>query len=111
MKYIYKDYQLRDKALVKEGIDDNKHLMWQPGFDGVPCIDARLWDKHEDKIDRIIITSLKGRIFTISKRLFNKHKQQFNYGFGAQYSAPKKKWKTQYKKVNRELEDYTKFLC
>lgn len=105
--YLFRDYQLKGKTLLKIGIDDQKHLMWQWG--GVPCIDVGVWEDNKYKIDNIVITTKRGRRFEIKKKKFEKYKQPFNFGFGLQFIVPKKRWESSYNKLTPEQE-YKKYL-
>jgi hypothetical protein len=88
---IYKDYHLNNGCLEKKNIKEKKHLMWK--FGGVPCIDAdNVWDKWQDKIDKIKIITDKGTIFETTKGNFNQHKQEVDFGFGRQYYIYKENW-------------------
>lgn len=77
---------------MKNRLIESKHLMWQPGMEGIPCVDATIWGLYEPQITKIIFHTDKGRTFTITKELFNKHKQELNLGFGRQFWVPKHFW-------------------
>ena len=89
--YIYRDYQLIDKVLIKENVDESKHLMWQ--FGGVPCIDAKyVWDKFKPYVRMIMIRTIKGRVFQVKADVFDKYKKVMNFGYGEQYYIDKAHW-------------------
>jgi hypothetical protein len=91
--YIYRDYQLVGETLLKENLDDEKHLMWMPGFGGIPCIDAiHVWDKLRPYIQNIQISTKGGRVFRITKEIFDKNKKELDAGYGKQYYIEKKYW-------------------
>ena len=89
--YIYRDYQLIDGVLIKENVDDSKHLMWQ--FGGIPCIDAKyVWDKFKPYVRMIMIKTIKGRVFQVKADVFDKNKKIMNFGYGDQYYIDKAHW-------------------
>jgi hypothetical protein len=90
-KFIYRDYQLSGDTLLKEGLDDEKHLLWKLG--GIPCIDSvRVWDKYHWYFKRVQISTKKGRVFRIGEEEFNKNKKEIDFGYGKQYYVEKKYW-------------------
>ena len=93
LRNIYKDYFLTStKVLVKQGLKEKKHLMWQ--FGGVPCIDAdNVWEKWKGEIDMVRFVTDENTIFEINKRDFDSKKKEIDYGFGRQYYVEAEGWK------------------
>jgi len=90
MAYIYKDYQLVLGQLIKNKINERKHLLWQKG--GVPCIDADMWDKIKGKVKGIRIMTDRGRLFKCQTFVFERHREEVNFGFDRQYVMSKDYW-------------------
>lgn len=88
--YLDFDYFLRAGILMKEKIDDKKHLLFIYG--GTPAIDEQIWNDNEDKIKKIRIKTKKGKIFKTDKDTFNRNKELINLGFGNQYAMPIEFW-------------------
>jgi hypothetical protein len=92
-KFIYRDYQITGGVLLKEGIDDEKHLLWAQGFFGIPTVDAtHVFDKFNSFFNKIQISTQKGRVFIIDKEVFKENKKELDYGYGKQYYVEKKYW-------------------
>jgi hypothetical protein len=106
--YIYKDYRLIDGILLKQNVDDSKHLIWK--FGGVPCIDSVfVWDKWSAQIRAIQISTKKGRMFRVTAEVFDNNKQEINFGFGKQYFIDKNFW-TIVDPVKKQREQKAKII-
>jgi len=89
--FIYKDYQIIAKTLVKFHLDESKHLLHSQ--QSVPCIDADLFDKVKNLIKAIRFQTNKGRIFRVRADVFDQNKQEINFpNFGRQYFIKKDLW-------------------
>ena len=89
-EFIYKDYFLAGGTLCKFHLNESKHLLHSQ--QSVPCIDAELWDKHKNLIKAIRFQTNKGRIFRVRANIFDKEKQEIDFGFGKQYFIEKDLW-------------------
>ncbi len=92
-KWIYKDYYFEDGCLIKSNIKEKEQLMRKKPFFGSPGIDADVvWDKWQDRVEHIKITTEHGKTFKTTKDNFNQNKIAFNYGYGNQYGMAKENW-------------------
>ena len=94
--HLGKDYFLEGTTLIKKNLIERKHLLWKD--DGIPCIDAILWDKYVHRIKDIEFHTDKGRIFRVKAFVFDRSREKFNLGYGTQYKIAKEYWKIEQKK-------------
>lgn len=92
---------LKDGVLYKK-IIERRHLFIAKG--SVPAIDAKVWNEHKDKIERIEIKTDKGRIFRISRDDFERNKEGIDYGWGLQYTVDREDWTIENEKYKVETE-------
>ncbi len=90
-KRVFKDYYLTKSGLLYKSDMDDKHLMGK--FGRVPCIDAdNVWDRVKGKVNDLKFSTRKGKEFRTTRDVFEKHKEEFNFGFGRQYYIPREFW-------------------
>lgn len=87
---LFKDYYLEGEVLLKTGLKEKSHLIWQ--FGGVPAIDAELWTNYKEKIKAIRFKTDKGRTFAVDAETFERYKELVNFGYGNQYVLDKLYW-------------------
>ena len=84
------DYKVSvDRWLLKDNIDEKKHLMWK--FGGVPCMNKAIYDFLRPEFDYIGIKTNKGRKFVITADKFDEYKKEIEFK-EPQYYVEKALW-------------------
>jgi hypothetical protein len=83
-------YQVVLRKLCRYGLDESRHLLHQYG--SVPCIDAETWEKHRGEIDEIYIRTQRGKVFRANAGVFERMKEEIEFGHGRQYFMPIEYW-------------------